>query len=730
MWSTIRRHVRAEGWAALVGLLACVVAFSGRLQSADEIAVYALAYNLAQRGALDINVLASTAPGMRAPPFSGVGKFGPDANFYSGKGVLPSLLAAPLLAAGLVIGADPVVATLTLNALLTVATSFVIARYVRQMLGSERAAFAGGALYATGTLALAYSKRLFTEPAAALGVVLAFVWLTSRERVGAKGIAAGIAFGAAVAASYANLVLLPCLFATVCLFDRRQASQRLAGFLLGVAPWLAGLAIYNFARFGDPLDTGLSLVEWSLPYFTPAAALVRAYGLLFSPYRGLIFYAPILLLLPLAWLLSRAAGRRDAARIGCASARPALFMAATGTLAYVPFFSVWSMWWGGFNWGPRFLLPILPVWMIALTPAFDALLAPSSHVNGAAGRVALTLIKGAMWAVLVLAVFVSTVGGIADTFRSEGELARRGMLNALVKPESPDASPLLTEPRFFQAFSGAWQIVQGELDTWWATSPARDADLARALDDVAERATPGSVVMLVAPARTESFLHAYRLPHELVGLSPDQIRAGEDAPVRRVLAGARRVLLVTDAAQTDPGNTTERWLEAHAFRARNEFYGEWRVAAFGSPPDAWAPAAAPAQFGDALMLVSMRYSPVAPPGGAVAIEAIWQRVTATNDTPDTTDTNDTSLIAWFAHLVAPDGTLAGQHDALLGSGYPWDASSATLRDHRGILVPPDAAPGVYRVNIGAYTGDGARLPVVRGGARLPDDVITFEVTIR
>ncbi|MCS7056172.1 MAG: hypothetical protein NZM18_08405 [Thermoflexales bacterium] len=720
----IGRRLRAEGWAALLSLLACVVAFSGRLQSADEIAVYALAYNLAQRGALDINVLASSEPGMRAPPFSGVGRFGPDANFYSGKGVLPSLLAAPLLSAGLGLGTDPVVAALTLNVFATVATSFVIARSARQITDSEWAALACGALYAIGTLALPYSKRLFTEPVAALSVALAFIGLTSARRPGAKAVLAGLAFGAAAAASYANLVLLPCYLAMALWFDRRQALRRWVGFLVGVVPWLAGLATYNFVRFGDPMVTGLALVEWSLPYFTPAAALIRAYGLLLSPYRGLLCYAPILLLLPLAWLRSRVVGGRDAPEGSRNAASPALFVAATGTLAYVLFFSFWSMWWGGFNWGPRFLLPIMPIWMIALAPAFGALVAPwPNGQRDVAGRLAHFLIRGAMWAVIGAAVFVSTIGGIADTFRSEGELARRGMLAPLVEASSLDASPLLSDLRFFQALSGAQQIARGELDTWWAAPSPHDADLGRALADVAERATPGSMVMLVAPTHTEPFLHAYRLPNELVGFSPDQIRAGEDGPARRALAVARRVLLVTDVAQDDPGNTTERWLEAHAFRARNEFYGRWRVAAFGSPPEVWTLGPSPAQFGADLTLASLRYSPVASPGGAVAIEAAWRRA-------EHAEGASAAPIAWFAHLIAPDGRLVGQHDALLGSGYPWDRSVATLRDHRGILVPPDATPGIYRINIGAYTGDGARLAVVRDGARLPGDVITFEVTIR
>ena len=73
MPSTFRLRMRAEGWVALLGICTCVIVFSSRLQSADEIAIYALAYNLDRRGALDVNILASTAPGMRAPPFSGIG---------------------------------------------------------------------------------------------------------------------------------------------------------------------------------------------------------------------------------------------------------------------------------------------------------------------------------------------------------------------------------------------------------------------------------------------------------------------------------------------------------------------------------------------------------------------------------------------------------------------------------------------------------------------------------
>ena len=336
------------------------------------------------------------------------------------------------------------------------------------------------------------------------------------------------------------------------------------------------------------------------------------------------------------------------------------------------------------------MLPILPVWAIALAPARGLMLAPAPQTS-----IYAAVVRVAMWMVTLLSVIIAGIGGLADIFRSEGMLARSG---ALVMPEALSASPLLTEISAFQAVAGFEQIAQGHLDVWWLRPAMHDKDLARALGDVAERATPASAVVLMAPAQVEAFLHAYRLPNAVLGLSPDQITQNDDAPAQRLLRSAQRILLVTDAAQLDPGNTTERRLERHAFRARNEFYGRWRVAVFGPPITPTALVTPWVTFGDALTLVSVRYSPIVRPGSAVALEATWQR------------TGDAlSTVTWFAHLLAPDGSLVSQHDALLGSGYLWDADAATLVDHRGILVPTNAGLGEHRVHIGAYTNDGVLL---------------------
>ena len=163
-------------------------------------------------------------------------------------------------------------------------------------------------------------------------------------RVGQAGLLVGLALGGAVAASYSNVVLLP-VFAVfmACRAFRcvapapassvsraGQAGIALAALIAGLAPWAIGLSIYNVARFGAPTQTGLSLLEWSAPYFSWPAALMRMYGLLLSPYRGLIFYNPIVLvgaagLVGVAWMQPHR--------------RAPVFAAATGTLVYLLFFS-------------------------------------------------------------------------------------------------------------------------------------------------------------------------------------------------------------------------------------------------------------------------------------------------------------------------------------------------------------------------------------------------------
>jgi hypothetical protein len=114
----------------------------------------------------------------------------------------------------------------------------------------------------------------------------------------------------------------------------------------------------------------------------------------------------------------------------------------------------------------------------------------------------------------------------------------------------------------------------------------------------------------------------------------------------------------------------------------------------------------------------LEYSSHVKPGQAVTIRVRWQKpATSTLDG-----------VAWFAHLISPGGALVGQHDALVGDAYGW-ADKTDFDDHRGILVPVDAVPGAYVVNIGVYGSGGVRLTASDSAGSLPNNVVSLNIQV-
>jgi hypothetical protein len=119
-------------------------------------------------------------------------------------------------------------------------------------------------------------------------------------------------------------------------------------------PPLALVVVYNLIRFHAPLETGYGeeAGAWSTPFF------VGLRGLLLSPGRGALWYCPALIagfaFLPRLWRRSR-----EAALIAGLSL-PVLAL----------LYARWWLWEGGWCWGPRFLLPGLPLALLPLAAFF------------------------------------------------------------------------------------------------------------------------------------------------------------------------------------------------------------------------------------------------------------------------------------------------------------------------------------------------------------------------
>jgi len=204
--------------------------------------------------------------------------------------------------------------------------------------------------------------------------------------------------------------------------EGRRPRPLLLGALLSMAFWVrpTGVALilpvtlYVFLRYrsrtfrllaagtaGALFYVGVSFLAWKAPlppYTTGAIGLIQRHdlllgiaGMLFSPGRGMFFYAPYFLLA--AWLLLRHGVDRPR--------RALIWLAASIFAAYVLLYTSWNNWWGfGFS-GPRFVCDMTPplAWLCAVawrrTIEFDRSRAPRRAVAVLRDAVAVLLVAAA-----------------------------------------------------------------------------------------------------------------------------------------------------------------------------------------------------------------------------------------------------------------------------------------------------------------------------------------------
>ncbi|MGI8826048.1 MAG: hypothetical protein ACR2JC_10455 [Chloroflexota bacterium] len=165
--------------------------------------------------------------------------------------------------------------------------------------------------------------------------------------------AASAAAGAGLLTRYDFALYLPIILALPLAWRwRRQAGSGLLAdvfvYVAGLVPWVLAVAAWNDARFGDPLDTGLREKTLGEPFLAGLA------GLLVSPGKGLIWYLPLVLVLP--WVVPRFYAR----------CRPLCLLSASLVVVPVLFYSNLVYWHGDPAWGPRYLYTAVPYLILPL----------------------------------------------------------------------------------------------------------------------------------------------------------------------------------------------------------------------------------------------------------------------------------------------------------------------------------------------------------------------------
>jgi len=227
---------------------------------------------------------------------------------------------------------------------------------------SVRSSVLLAALMAVGSPLWLYARTDSSEALQSACLIGAsYCLLRERGSLGtASAFAAGIFLAAAIATKALNFIVLPWFVAFAVWRTSSRKSLVAVSLVSPAAVGVALLVAFNWLRFGASLETGYDIT----PSLFGHPLLDGAYVQLFSAGHGLVLFCPALLLLPLA--------------IGhCARRMPAeSVLVAVVFLTFLLAFSKWWAYWG-MNWGPRFLVPAVPLVALGLMPLAE----PSSHAR-------------------------------------------------------------------------------------------------------------------------------------------------------------------------------------------------------------------------------------------------------------------------------------------------------------------------------------------------------------
>ena len=171
-----------------------------------------------------------------------------------------------------------------------------------------------------------------------------------------------LSLGFAIITREHAILALPSLFVLLTIFPKERRMRYTMNIILGLLPFAMIAFGYNYYRYGNiflssasgfPYGGGAVWGNGGSPWgnFIPYGI----YGLFLSPGKGLLFYAPVVLLA----LISISKFLKTHKRLGIASLLVIVF--------YVIMFSFHRGWSGGrYSFGPRFLIPILPFFFFFL----------------------------------------------------------------------------------------------------------------------------------------------------------------------------------------------------------------------------------------------------------------------------------------------------------------------------------------------------------------------------
>jgi 4-amino-4-deoxy-L-arabinose transferase-like glycosyltransferase len=677
-------------------------------------------------------------------------------------------------------------------------------------LAYRRAAAALAAfVFAFATLAWPYSRTFFREPLTTLAYLLAFYALLRYRLPAARRwvwpALAGFGLGLAIVTKLISVGVIPGLALLAWSTEWRRGPDegrklwrtRLRMALAAAIPLLALLAlyqVYNWMTLSGVETFSRNLLEYTtnpqLSQTVPMRMLRALAGITISPYKGLFWYSPVLLLgLIGAWPFIR-------------RHRWEGWAALLIVLAHIVGYSRYNYWSGGVAWGMRYLLPITPFLVLLAAPVWEYLTQPARTGRAIVGKL------GA-WALIVLSLLIALLGVSIDLLAWEvkwllDNIPIWGGLGQAIEGLmlQPEHSPVLGHLRLLlsgQPLDFAWvqRRPEGATAVVWqglalalalagaglaafiaiwrrperagrvalvmsvvyltgasalllfyrqgdARFDTRNADrfLEPMIADLEEARCARSglsrecrdVFLVPDPALTDYFLNYLAAPLPWYSIEPKPV---DEGLAQRLVLRYDQILLGRDRnAQTDEQEDRrgwERWLTDHAYKLDERRYEDWarllRFSAAGALAELSRPGQALGEFTleEARLSVEGVERVDQPPADGLA-QARPGDVLQVALTWRV-DRQPTANYTVFLQLLNEAGQVVAQVDRWPGDGlYPTGgmAAGAAVTDRVAVRLP--AEEGRYRLIAGMYRGD------VEGAPRLTgprgDFISLAEVVIR
>lgn len=330
-----------------------MVTFDGTLHSTDGLSMIAVTENLVKHGRFDTRQLENWESAT----------LGIDGKPYPVFPIGPTLFMLPFFVLALVL---PNLGLTQTSMILMPLCSALNAAYlylsVRRLEYSMKIGLTTSLMAGLATMTWLRTRDLVADPLILLGLTATFYYALAYKQDQKLNQAAmmGVALGFTILNKLINATTVPFFlwYLTVPGFDifRFKKFHWRAGFIAVLPIIIAILATgsYNDLRFGSFFDSGF---RGSLAFSTPV--WIGFTGLIISPYKSLLLYIPLFLLIP---FVIRETWQKHPREV-------VLILALL--VSQMLFFGTWHDWGGGRNWGPRYLAPMNGLLTLLLLPFID-----------------------------------------------------------------------------------------------------------------------------------------------------------------------------------------------------------------------------------------------------------------------------------------------------------------------------------------------------------------------